>query len=245
MAWARYLLIAIVVAAGCSRPPQSRLTVAAAANLSNVMADIGRAFKDRTGVDAVFSYGSTAQLAQQIDHGAPFDVFAAANTENVDALSKNNRIAAGTRAIYARGQLAVWAPKQSVPNLQALTGPSVRFIAIAQPELAPYGRAAVEALRSSGLWEQLQPKLVYANNISIAKQLAVSGNADAAFTAYSLVLHESGAVLRPDPELYKPIDQAVCVVSTSPRAAEARQFESFLLGAEGRAILSRNGYLLP
>ncbi len=91
----------------------------------------------------------------------------------------------------------------------------------------------------------MQPKIVYANSISAARQLAASGNADAAFTAYSLVLHDQGTVLRIDPNLYHPIEQALAIVAASGRIEEARQFRSFLLGAEGRMILAKSGYLLP
>jgi molybdate transport system substrate-binding protein len=242
-------LCAVLLLGACARRPQAspavRLTVAAAANLSSVFGEVGGAFTKKTGVEVVYSYGSTAQLAQQIGHGAPFDLFASADTQHVDALVKAGKLVAGSRAIYARGELALWVPKGGVRELKDLTNPGIRFIAIAQPELAPYGQAAVEALKSAGLWDALQPKFVYANSISIAKQLADSGNADAAFTAYSLVLHASGTVLKVDSRLYRPIDQALAIVSASPRAGEAQQFKAFLLGPDGRSILGKSGYLLP
>ena len=247
-----WLLCAVLLLGACARRPQSqpavRLTVAAAANLTVVFSEVGRAFTRKTGVETVYSYGSTAQLAQQIDNGAPFDVFAAADTAHIDALLETGKLAAQSRAIYARGQLALWVPgreRGNVRELKDLTNPQIRFIAIAQPELAPYGLAAVEALKRAGLWDQLQPKFVYANSIGIAKQLADSGNADAAFTAYSLVLHDSGTVLKVDSRLYRPIEQALAIVSASTRTREAQQFTSFLLGPEGRSILGGNGYLLP
>jgi molybdate transport system substrate-binding protein len=108
--------------------------------------------------------------------------------------------------------------------------PKVRFIAIAQPQLAPYGQAAVEALTASGLLDQVRPKFVYANSISAAKQFADSGNADAAFSAYSLVLHESGTVLKVDSRLHKPIEQALAVVSSSSLVPEANDSARTCLG---------------
>lgn len=242
---------AAVVICSCharQAPEKAKLTVAAAANLTEVFAEVGRAFKRKTGVDVIFSYGSTSQLAQQIDNGAPFDLFAAADTEHVDSLVSTRKLAADSRAVYALGQLALWIPKgeqTGVRELKDLSGQQIRFIAIAQPELAPYGQATIEALRAAGLWEPLKPKVVYANNISLAKQLAASGNADAAFTAYSLVLHDPGTVLKVDPHLYHPIEQALAIVSSSERVEEAKKFRSFLLGAEGRTILAKSGYLLP
>ncbi len=166
----------------------------------------------------------------------------------MDSLVSTGKLTAGSRAIYARGQLALWIPngaQSGVRELRDLTGQQVRFIAVAQPELAPYGKATIEVLRNSGLWDTVQPKLVYANSISQSRQWAASGNADAAFTAYSLVLHDRGTVLKIDPHLYHAIEQALAVVASSPRVQEANQFRKFLLGPEGQAILAKSGYLLP
>jgi molybdate transport system substrate-binding protein len=116
---------------------------------------------------------------------------------------------------------------------------------VAQPEFAPYGTATIEVLKNAGLWDALKSKIVYANSISQAKQFAASKNAEAAFTAYSLVLHEPGTVLKIDPQLYNPIEQALAIVAASPRIQEAQQFRSFLLASEGRSILAKSGYLLP
>jgi len=196
----------------------------------------------------IFSYGSTAQLATQIENGAPFDVFAAADVEHVDSLVARKKLTADSRAIYALGQLALWMPegeKSGVHELKDLAGPQIRFVAIAQPDLAPYGAATVEVLKGAGLWDRVQPKLVYGTSISMAKQFAASGSVNASFTAYSLVLHEKGTVLKIDGNLYKPIEQGMGIVSASARLEEAKQFRSFLLGAEGRTILSNNGYLVP
>jgi molybdate transport system substrate-binding protein len=187
-------------------------------------------------------------LATQIENGAPFDVFAAADTEHVDSLAGTRKLVGESRAIYALGQLALWIPEggsSGVHELKDVVQPQIRFIAIAQPELAPYGAATVEVLKGAGLWDSVQPKLVYGTSISMAKQFAASGSANAAFTAYSLVLHEKGTVLKIDPQLYKPIDQAMGIVTASEHQGAAKQFRSFLLGADGRTILANNGYLLP
>lgn len=222
--------------------------MAAAANLTDVFAEVGRAFKARTGVEVIFSYGATAQLAQQIDNGAPFDLFAAADTKHVDDLVSAGKLLSQSRRVYAQGQLALWIPgaKQSeFRELRDLRGPKIHFIAVAQPELAPYGLAAVEALKNAGLWDGVRSKVVYANSVNMAKQFATSGNAEAAFTAYSLVLHEGGTVLKVDSHLYHPLDQAMATVASSVRMEAARKFQAFLLGDEGRAILTNSGYLVP
>ena len=240
----RWLGIGALVACGvgCRTGEQPGLTVAAAANLTGVFDQIGQAFTRQTRVGVVFSYGSTAQLTQQIEHAAPFDVFAAADTMHVDQLVRDGKILPESRVVYARGRLALWNPHGSVKKLDDLTQPLVRFIAIAKPEAAPYGEAAVESLRSLGIWDRVQQKVVYANNINMAKQYAATGNADAAFTAYSLVRHESGSVIIVDEKLHQPIDQAVGIVSVSSRKADARRFVAFLTGREGRSILEGFGY---
>jgi molybdate transport system substrate-binding protein len=244
------LLCSALLLGSCAPKSQqkSMLTIGAAANLTDVLGQIGPAFTKQSGVEVVFSYGSTAQLTQQIENGAPFDVFAAADTEHVDQLVKTGGLLAASRAVYARGQLALWIPQgqqTGVRSLQDLENPKVRFIAIAQPELAPYGQASVEALKAAHLWDRLQRKVVYSTSINLAKQVAASGNADAAFTAYSLVLHERGVVLKVDRTLYQPLDQALGILASSPQMREAAQFTAFLLGPQGRDILAKSGYLLP
>ncbi len=246
---AAWILCAAVLLGSCHSPTTTdgKLTVAAAANLMDVFGEVGRAFQAKTGVEVIFSYGSTAQLATQIDNGAPFDLFAAADTDHVDSLVATQKLTKDSRAIYALGQLALWIPEggPAIHELKDLGGPQIRFVAIAQPELAPYGQATVEVLKGAGLWDAVQPKLVYGTSISMAKQFAASGSTNAAFTAYSLVLREKGTVLKIDPKLYKPIEQAMGIVAASARPEAAKQFRSFLLGPEGRAILANNGYLLP
>jgi molybdate transport system substrate-binding protein len=244
------ILCAIALLGSCRTPTptEETLTIAAAANLTDVLGEVGRAFDAKTGIKVIFSYGSTAQLATQIENGAPFDLFAAADTEHVDSLVATHKLTSDSRAVYALGQLALWIPdgeQSGVRELKDLAGKQIRFVALAQPELAPYGQAAVDVLKGAGLWDSVQPKLVYGTSISMAKQYAASGSANAAFTAYSLVLHEKGTVLKIDSHLYKPIQQALGIVAASPHTEEARQFRLFLLGDEGRAILSNSGYLLP
>lgn len=242
----QYLAAALVIAScGSPRPSGAKLTVAAAANLTDVFAAVGTAFTAKTGIDVVFSYGSTAQLAHQLENGAPFDLFAAADTEHIDSLIAAGKLTADSRAVYALGQLALWSPAGGISELKDLKSPQIRFIALAQPDSAPYGKASVEALKHFALWDSLQPKIVYANSISQARQLAASGNADATFTAYSLLLHEKGTILKVDPASYRPLEQALGVTASSVRQEETRRFRAFLLSQEGRAILWKSGYLLP
>ncbi len=236
-----------VAATACehSKPAAAPLPVAAAANLMDVCAALARAFEEESGGHVTYSFGSTVQLAQQIEHGAPFDLFAAADTAHVAKLDAERLLTPGSRAVYARGRLALWIPEGStaqIASLDQLADKSVRYVAIAKPEAAPYGQAAVETLQALGLWDRVRSKVVYAQNISMAKQYAASNNADAAFTAYSLVIHERGRVLEVDERFHRPIEQSLGIMASSPRQKLAQQFRGFLLGARGQAILREYGY---
>jgi molybdate transport system substrate-binding protein len=239
------LLIVLIAFASSGQSQKPQVTIAAAANLTDVFQQLGPAFEKATGVHPVFSFASTAVLTQQIENSAPFDVFAAADSAHIDELAQKGFLLSGSRAIYARGILALWIPpgsKAHINRIEDLVQPEVRFIAVAKPELAPYGQAAVDALTRAGIWKQVQPKIVYAENINVAKQYGSSNNADAVLTAYSLVLREAGKVIRIDEALHKPIDQALGIIGASKHLGEARKFTDFLLGAEGRNVLSSNGY---
>ncbi len=149
------------------------------------------------------------------------------------------------RAVYARGVLALWIPPRSaarVGRLEDLASPEVRVIAIAKPELAPYGQAAVDSLERLGIWERVRLKVVFAENINMAKQYGASNNADAVLTAYSLVLDEAGKVIRVDDKLHRPIDQELGIVAKSEHPDAARKFVAFLLGEEGKKMLAAYGY---
>jgi molybdate transport system substrate-binding protein len=243
-------LAAVFCLASCQHvpAPKPEITIAAAANLTDVFQRIGPLFESRTGIHPVFSFGSTSLLAQQIEHSAPFDVFAAADSEHVAQLDREGLLLTGTRVVYARGILALWIPantKAPINTVNDLANPDVRFIAIAKPELAPYGEAAVQALQHLNLWQQIQLKIVYAENINIARQYGLSKNADAVFTAYSLVLHEPGKVIRIDESLHAPINQELGILSRSQHVDAAQKFVDFLLRGEGKTVLAQSGYSAP
>ena len=222
--------------------------VAAASNLTNAFEQAGARFEMETSIHVVFSFGSTAQIAQQAEHGAPFDLIAAADTEHIDALDRKGLLLPASRALYARGVLALWIPATGpalVNGLNDLTSKQVKIIALAKPELAPYGATAVAALKSAGVWDRVQSKVVYAENINMARQYGASGNADAVLTAYALVFKESGTVIQIDPKLYPPIDQALGILASSGKKAEARRFVDFLLRGDGKTILNQFGYRTP
>jgi molybdate transport system substrate-binding protein len=245
-AYSAAALLVFAVFRGTAAPPE--VTVAAAANLTEVFQALGPVFESATGIHPVFSFGSTAQLAHQIENSAPYDVFTAADAEHVDRLDRKGLLAPGSRAVYAVGVLALWIPPRStahVTRVEDLGSAGVRVIAAAKPELAPYGQATVETLERLRLWERVKSKMVYASNISMARQYGTSGNADAVFTAYALVLKERGTVLRVDENLHQPIVQALGIASASKNQAAARLFVDFLLKGKGRDMLVRSGYRAP
>src|SRR3984885_1411572 len=246
----RYTLLLIIVtfcAALCQTQPcqAADITVAAAANLTEVSRTLWMEFEAQTKIHPIFSFGSTAELTTQIENSAPFDVFLAADAEHVDKLDAEHLLVPGSSAIYAVGVLAMWIPpasKAHIEKIDDLKGNDVKVIALANPKLAPYGAAAVETLQHAGIWDQVKDKIVYAENINMAKQYGTSKNADAVFTAYSLVLKESGQVIQVDESLHTPIVQKLGLIARSQHHEWAQSFTTFLLTGGGRAILTRYGY---
>ncbi|HEU4594500.1 MAG TPA: molybdate ABC transporter substrate-binding protein [Pyrinomonadaceae bacterium] len=239
--------------AGCGRPADvaegsGEIVVAAASNLTDAFEELGRRFEERAGVGVTFSFGSSADLARQIENGAPFDVFASADTEHAEALARKGLLSEESLVVYARGRLVVWLPpggRARVERLEDLAGPGVSRVAVARPEAAPYGRAAVEALKSLGIWEQVEPKLIYGQNVAQARQFAATGNVDAAFLPRALARRGGGTIVEIDARLHQPIRQAAGVVRASRKQDAARKFLEFVLSAEGQALLREYGYESP
>jgi molybdate transport system substrate-binding protein len=223
------------------------IAVAAAANLTEVAQILGQEFQAETGIHATFSFASTAQLTSQIENGAPFDVFLAADSTHVDELDQRALLDTGSGTVYADGILALWVPSKTsaIRRVEDLALPEVRVISLAKPELAPYGQAAVETLRQAGVWDAVESKIVYAENVNAAKQYGTSGNADAVFVAYSLVLKETGTVIQIPESAHRPIAQKLGIVKASAHQAEARRFVDFTLRGKGRAMLESHGYRIP
>lgn len=239
---------------GCSRQPSTgqssapEINVAAAANLTDAFAEVAKQFTAETGVRVVYSFGATADLAKQIENSAPFDIFAAADVEHIDGLERQGLLTPGTRALYARGRLVLWTPPGSsinISRIEDITLREVDRIAIAKPDVAPYGKATVEALRALNLWQQVEPKVVYAQNVSMTKQVAATGNAEVAFLPLALVKPNEGQFIEVDERLHQPIDQALGVVKASGKQEAARRFTEFVLSEKGQAILEQYGYRKP
>lgn len=248
------LLSSLFLNLGCARQTStnqtaaSEINVAAAANLTDAFVEVGNQFTAETGVRVVYSFGATADLAKQIENGAPFDLFAAADVEHVDKLDIERLLTPGTRALYARGRLVLWTPMGgniNITRIEDITRGEVNRIAIAKPDVSPYGKATVEALRAMNLWQQIEPKVVYAQNVSMARQYASSGNAEVAFLPLALVKQNDGKFIEVDEHLHQPLDQALGVVRASGKQDAARRFAEFVLSDKGQRILEQFGYRRP
>lgn len=226
----------------------SSLHVAAASDLALAFAEIGRRFDGLHGTHTTFVFGSTGLLARQIQQGAPFDVFAAADVAILDQVLRAGRCDGKTRALYARGRLAVWSRKgpRAPESLADLADPRFAHIALANPEHAPYGRAAKQALERAGVLQAVAARLVPGENVRQALQYAQSGNADAALVALSLVKHDmAGHWFVVDEMMHQPLQQALAVCASDHSTAGARAFAEFVTSPSGRAVLADFGFGLP
>jgi molybdate transport system substrate-binding protein len=251
--------LALAASAGAQDNGGKDLRVAAASDLATAIDRLASAFQKQAGIHVTVSLGSSGNFFAQIQNGAPFDVFLSADKSYPEKLEQAGKTE-GTLVPYARGRLVLWMPNSSsleLPskgqvvegNLDALNGPTVRKIAIANPKHAPYGRAAAAALTHFGVYDQLKPKLVLGENISQTAQFVQSGNADVAFLSLSLAAsgtmqREGHWLLLPDGS-YPPIEQAGVVVKASQNKLQARRLLEFLVSPEGQTILRDFGFGAP
>jgi molybdate transport system substrate-binding protein len=233
---------------------QTPLRVAAAADLEPVLPPILEQFQKATGIHAEATFQASAALAAQIQNGAPFDLFLSADLgypkRLIDAgLADSAGTADSTTPIvYARGTLVLWTRKDShlpPPSLDLLRGPELKRLAVANPDRAPYGRAAVAALTSLKLYDSLKPRLVTAENIAQTAQFVDSGNADAGLisltSALTPRLSASGTYFVIPRELYPPIEQGAVIVSNTAQRPAAHKLLDFLLSGPIQAQLAKSG----
>ena len=241
------------VAATAVAAPRT-LTVAAAANLEPALQEIIRGF-EAANPDARVrtTLGASGRFFAQIQQGAPFDLFLAADASFPGRVVEAG-LSSGPAFHYARGRLALWVPADSRLDLEraglrALLDPSVRKVALGNPAVAPYGVAAEEAMRFSGVLEAVKEKFVLGQSAAQAAQFALSGAAQAAFLPLSLVLapplSNQGRHLILPPSSHRPIEQAGVILKGARDPGLARAFVAWMLGPEGRAILARHGYESP
>lgn len=244
----------IVLCAGAARAQTAGPVVAAASDLQFALEEIAAAFRAETGMDVRLALGSTGNFARQIREGAPFELFMAADETFIEALHAEG-FTRDAGVLYALGRLVMIVPHGSTleadGNLDTLAaaleaGRITRF-AIANPDHAPYGMRAREALVHRGLWEALQPRLVQGENVSQAAQFALSGNAQGGIIAYSLALApqvaERGSFALIPQEWHQPLRQRMALLNNATPAAEA--FYDYVDGPSARAIMERYGFALP
>jgi molybdate transport system substrate-binding protein len=242
----------VLLAAGCSSDSAATadrpLLVAAASDLQPAFTELGEVYEEQTGRPVTFTFGSSGQLSQQVVNGAPFEVFASADEAYVQDVLDAGQADPATQAQYARGRIVVWTRDDAGPrvSLADLVQPRFRRIAIANPEHAPYGVAAEQALQSSGLHERVRDRLVYGESVSDTLRLAASGNADAAIVALSLATVQDGGRWTEVPaSAHSPLRQALVATADEERAGAARAFTQLVTSERGRAVLRRYGFAPP
>jgi molybdate transport system substrate-binding protein len=251
---------AILLAFAISIEAQTPLRIAAAADLQPVLPPILDQFQKSTGIHAEATYQASAALTTQIQNGAPFDLFLSADlgypkrlidlglADTAGVLAANGFSDSSSPVTYARGTLVLWTRKDSrwpTPTLATLTDPALKRLAIANPDRAPYGKAAIAALTSLKLLDQLKPKFITAENIAQTAQFAETANADAGLISLTSAKTEHLAAIGNyytfDSKLYPAIEQGAVLVTKSTRRDQAHKFLDFLLSAPIQQQLAKSG----
>lgn len=245
------LMLGFLIAAGVDEARDSvrgedELLVAAASDLRFAFAELGERFESESGVGVTFNFGSTGLLTQQIENGAPFDVFFSANRAYIDRLVEGG-FAADEPWAYAIGYLAVVVPGgEPLPAPEALSEDRFEALAIANPAHAPYGMAAEQALESLGLKSALEERLVYGENVLDALRLVETGNADVGLVALAFLDAAEGVDgEKLSPELHEPIEQTAVTIEGAANLEAARRFLEFVGGEVGREVLERYRFGTP
>ena len=227
------------------------ITIAAAADLKFAMDEIVSGFKkDHPGNDLKVTYGSSGKFHTQIQQGAPFDLFFSADIAFPRELAKAGMAASEVRP-YAVGRIVLWSNSMDATKLTlaSLTDPKITKIAIANPKHAPYGKRAEEALRASGLWDKLQPKFVFGENIAQTAQYVQSGNAQAGIIALSLAVNpelanKGGNYLIPE-NLHNPLEQGYIITKRGADKPLAKKFSEYMGSKKARSVMTKYGFVLP
>lgn len=248
------VLASTVVAVVQESKTAPQLVVAAAADLSSALQEISDGYQKKTGIGLKLSFGASGALTQQIQNGAPFDLFFSADMDYPRQLVAAGAADGATLSQYAVGRLVLWVPADSPldvehQGMKVLLDPSVKKIAIANPQHAPYGHAAVAALKHAGIYDQVASKLVLGENISQAAQFVESGNAQAGFVALAhavtLGMQGKGKYWEVPAEFYPPLAQGVVVLSRSQHTKEAKEFVEYIKSTEAAGLLKKYGFTLP
>jgi len=225
----------------------AQTTIAVAANFTNATRDIVRLFEKTSGHRVKVSFGSTGKLYAQIENGAPFDAFLAADAARPTKAENASLAVRGHRFTYAEGKLALWSatPGRFDNGGSYIKSGGFKRLAIANPKTAPYGLAARQVMERLGIWKSLQPKVVRGDSIAQTFQFVVTGNAQVGFVALSQVKAwsgEAGSFWEVPNGLYAPIDQQAVLLTNGKENVAAKAFLEFLKGPEARAVITRYGY---
>jgi molybdate transport system substrate-binding protein len=248
----KYLLV-VILFCGSALAAAQQIVVAAASDLSSVFPEVAARFEQETGRKVTVNFGSSGQFLLQIENGAPIDVFFSADLQYPQRLEYEGLTQPGSLYKYAVGKLVLYVPNGSAVDpsqgLRALLSPRVHKIAIANPQHAPYGRAAVEALKNQGLYDALQGKLVLGENISQAAQFVQSGSADAGILALALALgpamRSAGHFAELPTSSYTPLEQAAVILKSSRDKATAALFLDYVRRPEIVSLLAHYGFTRP
>jgi molybdate transport system substrate-binding protein len=247
-----FFAVLVLASSGCSpkreADPKQPLRIAAASDLQSALPRLTERFQARTGIEATPVFGASGRLSEQIRQGAPFDVFLAANERFVRELASEGAIKPDSVRLYARGTLvlAVYHDMSDhVRTLEDLTKSEVKKIGLASPQTAPYGMAGKQALERAGLWEKLQPKIVFADSVRQALMHVQRGDVEAAFVGRAIAAVPEIRPVEVDPSLYDPIIQALGIVAATRRPDAAGQFARFVIDEEGQGILKEFGFAPP
>lgn len=245
-------VVSVLIASACgssssSSPASQQIVVAAASDLRPAFEDLAWQFTEDTGIDVVFTFGSSGQLREQIINGAPFDVFASANAQFVDDVISADRAVAESKTNYAIGRIVLWSadPNTLPQDITALQSSQYARIAIANPTHAPYGIAAQQALKSAGIYDAVKNKLVFGENISDTKQIIDSGNASIGIIALSLVIADGGEYVVIPEGLHEPLVQATVITATETRVPMAQKWIDYMSSSKGLGIMARYGFVRP
>jgi molybdate transport system substrate-binding protein len=241
-------MLSLACAACAPAPVESpAILVAAASDLAAAMPELVRAFEETHDARVTATLGSTGQLAMQVLQGAPVDVFLSADAGWVDRLAAAGRLEPETRRVYAHGVLVLLVPGAAAPpaGVQELRQPRYARIALANPEHAPYGRAARQALERAGILDDVGARLVLAENVRQTVQFAETRAVDVSISALSLMDERRHRWRVVPAELHDPLTQTVAVVTGSRDPAAARQFAAFMTGERARSILRQYRFMLP
>ena len=244
------LLVLSVAVLGCSSPPKTNVTIAAAANMQFALTEITAAFTEETGIKTETILGSSGKLNAQIKEGAPYDVFVSADMAFPQDLYETGFTTVAPK-VYANGTLILWSFQDEIqPSLELLTSASIKHIAVANPKTAPYGIAASQVLNTKGFYDQVKRKLVFGESVGQTNQFIITGAAEVGFTAKSVVMSPQmkgkGNWIEVSREVYDPISQGIVLLKSSKETKKnAQLFYDFMFSEKAKIILRKYGYQVP